>query len=267
MLESYKNLTADGIVEKLKKYLTSFKKISWKESTGSTNSDLISLIKNNSVTIPCLLGANHQYNGRGRNGKTWVDDFKSTLMFSCAFNFHESNIDLSMLPIIIGMATCESLQELSHTREIGLKWPNDIYWRNKKLSGILIEIIKNNNIVIGIGINIDNTDKLSGRIDREITSWKQIINSYLSINDFIDIIRSLSLSWLKSIKLLETCESSSIIKQFHKVDVLYGIPVTIENHDTKIHGIACGINHKGCLVVKTATDTHIAHIGNVSVKF
>lgn len=267
MIDSYKNLTASSIVEQLKGCLTIFKKISWKESTGSTNSDLLSVIRNNNSILPCLLGTKHQYNGRGRNGKTWIDDCESTLMFSCAFNLSESSIDLrNILPIIIGIATCKSLQKLSHRKDIGLKWPNDIYWRNKKLSGILIEIIKNNNIVIGIGINIDNTDKLSEKIGQNITSWKQIVDSSISSNYFIDIIKSLALTWLESISLLEKYELSSVVRQFNKVDVLYGRPVTIESHSSKLHGIAYGINNKGHLVVKTLTDTHIVHLGNVSVK-
>ncbi|AGF48662.1 BirA family transcriptional regulator, biotin operon repressor [Candidatus Kinetoplastibacterium oncopeltii TCC290E] len=267
MIDSYKNLTVNSIVEQLKEYLKSFKKISWKESTGSTNSDLISLTRDNNSKLPCLLGARHQYNGRGRNGKIWIDDCESTLMFSCAFNLSKSTKDLSILPIIIGIATCESLQKLSNKKDIGLKWPNDIYWKNKKLSGILIEIIKNNHIVIGIGINIDNNDKLSERIDQDITSWKQIVDSPISSNDFINIIKSLALSWLRSLILLEKYELSSIIRKFHKIDVLYGRTVTIESHDSKLNGIAYGINSKGHLVVKTLNDTHVVHLGNVSVKF
>ncbi|AGF49389.1 BirA family transcriptional regulator, biotin operon repressor [Candidatus Kinetoplastibacterium galatii TCC219] len=266
-MDSYKNLTIGGIVKQLEKYLTSFKKISWKESTGSTNLDLLSLIRNNNSSLPCLLGTNHQYNGRGRNGKIWIDDFESTLMFSCAFNLSVSRIDLSILPIIIGIATCKSLQKLSNRKDIGLKWPNDIYWKNKKLAGILIEIIKNNNIVIGIGINIDITDKLSEKIDQNITSWKQIVDSPVSSDNFINIIQSLSLSWLKFINLLGNNKLPSVIRQFHNVDILYGKSVTIESHNSSTCGIACGINNKGHLIVKTINDTHTVHLGNVSVKF
>jgi len=101
-------------------------------------------------TEPTLLVAERQTAGRGRLGRPWQSAAGDSLTFSLGLPF--SPKDWSGLSLAVGLAVAESLHP-----DIGLKWPNDLWWQDRKLGGILIEAATTggrSQVVIGIGINI-----------------------------------------------------------------------------------------------------------------
>ena len=106
-----------------------------------------------------VLVANKQTNGRGRQGKKWSSpDSGNIYMTICTEN------DLSFAPasLIAGLVCINSISQLNDFIELGLKWPNDIFIKGRKVGGILAESRSSSEgfrAVLGIGINMIGTNK------------------------------------------------------------------------------------------------------------
>lgn len=95
----------------------------------------------------------NQTNGRGRFDRIWESN--QDLTFSILFKMKDYNHHL-----IAPLAVCMAVDGLGYTAKI--KWPNDIFINDKKVSGILIECVYEDNKksceIIGIGLNLTKKD-------------------------------------------------------------------------------------------------------------
>ena len=139
-------------------------------------------IKHNTMVI-----AKEQFNGKGRFDRNWISQIGglyATYLIKKKMIVNESKY----YSMIACLSTLEVIRQ-NTLSNIYIKWPNDIYYSNKKISGILCESIfdeENINylkgIIIGIGININNTqNKFNNRI-----SIMEINNKQLNINQIIN---------------------------------------------------------------------------------
>lgn len=115
----------------------------------STNSELMRRVRQGSAE-PQLLVAAHQTAGRGRLGREWASAPGQGLTFSLSLPLAPR--EWSGLSLVVGLSLAQSLHP-----QIGLKWPNDLWWNDRKLGGILIETAalgEARHVVIGVGLNI-----------------------------------------------------------------------------------------------------------------
>jgi BirA family biotin operon repressor/biotin-[acetyl-CoA-carboxylase] ligase len=95
--------------------------------------------------------------GRGRRGRSWLAPFGTGICMSLRWQFAEAPPTFSALSLAVGVATVNAFRRLG-IEGVGLKWPNDLIWQNRKLGGILIEMRGESagpaSVVIGIGINM-----------------------------------------------------------------------------------------------------------------
>lgn len=111
-------------------------------------------------TSPCLLVAEQQTDGRGRQGRGWQSSPGRSLTFSLALALHPS--EWAGLSLAVGVALADALDPPPQAPRIGLKWPNDLWLidspgRGRKLGGILIETVAVGDkrmAVVGIGLNV-----------------------------------------------------------------------------------------------------------------
>ncbi len=117
-------------------------------------------------TEPCLLVAEQQTQGRGRQGKTWHSALGASLTFSLSLPLAPA--DWSGLSLAVGLALAESLDppQPGQAPRLGIKWPNDLLLLDdsgnssrigRKLGGILIETVPvgdSRRVVVGIGLNL-----------------------------------------------------------------------------------------------------------------
>ncbi|BBM87864.1 biotin--[acetyl-CoA-carboxylase] ligase [Candidatus Uabimicrobium amorphum] len=100
--------------------------------------------------------ANAQSRGRGRYGRTWESQAKNIyISFSIKNPFVNDIVTLNFyLGVMLYRAVIHSFPEIE--KNLTLKWPNDLYFNDKKLAGILIENVDNELrwIVVGMGINV-----------------------------------------------------------------------------------------------------------------
>tara|TARA_B100001093_G_C26708872_1_gene962525 strand:+ start:381 stop:1106 length:726 start_codon:yes stop_codon:yes gene_type:complete len=100
-----------------------------------------------------------QTQGHGRYGRVWQGDEGNLYTSTLLRPQNISQEKIGLISMAAGLAVYETIKPYIHGQSIQIKWPNDILVEDKKISGILIEAIRdeNNNIsgfIIGVGINI-----------------------------------------------------------------------------------------------------------------
>jgi len=120
----------------------------------STNAELMRRARSGAAA-PTLLIAERQTQGRGRLGRVWhVHDPVAALTFSLLLPLAPQ--DWSGLSLAVGLSLATSLHP-----QVGVKWPNDLWWQDRKLGGILIETVVQGAqpqaprpVVVGVGLNL-----------------------------------------------------------------------------------------------------------------
>lgn len=125
--------------------------------TGSTNDDLLEAGKRG-APHGTGLAARAQTAGRGRRGHKW-DSTVGNLLLSIVLRPCVNPAKFSGLAAVSGLAVLKALEAQGLANEIGLKWPNDLVARGRKLGGILVEAARDNEgkpfAVCGIGVNVN----------------------------------------------------------------------------------------------------------------
>ena len=146
-------------------------KLIWRDSSGSTNIELIQLAQAESLPDFTVLVTADQQAGRGRAGRVWETPSGTALAISVLLRPRlESQADLAKLgwlPLLAGLAMTECVQGILPGRAgIGVKWPNDVLISDQKVSGVLSELVPLNAaneasqfgqgmaVVVGAGINL-----------------------------------------------------------------------------------------------------------------
>jgi len=120
------------------------------ELVGSTNTVAKELAVDGAPS-GTVVTASEQSAGRGRADRVWTAPAGAALLYSAILR----PLDLShlLLPLAVPLAVCEACEALAPVR-CRIKWPNDVWVEERKLSGILIEARPPEWAVIGIGINL-----------------------------------------------------------------------------------------------------------------
>ena len=154
----------------------------------STNNYMKSLIKDLQPEEGSVVVADFQTGGRGQMGNGWNAEKGKNLLFSLLI--YPDNVlanEQFIISRIASLAVKNTLDQF--TDDIRIKWPNDIYWKDKKIAGMLIENdIRGRNIVnsvIGIGINI-NQEVFPDELPNPV-SLKQITGSEQDRDYILDI--------------------------------------------------------------------------------
>lgn len=132
--------------------------------TDSTSNYLKELLSRTEVEEGTIVFADFQTAGKGQRGNSWESEAKKNLLFSIVFYPDTVRAgEQFVISQIVSLAVVKFLEK--YTDDITIKWPNDIYWKEKKICGILIENTLNGDKIIesvcGIGININQTEYVS----------------------------------------------------------------------------------------------------------
>jgi BirA family biotin operon repressor/biotin-[acetyl-CoA-carboxylase] ligase len=105
-----------------------------------------------------VVWAEYQTAGRGCGTNRWESEREKNLTFSMLIHPKELPATKQFhISMAISLAICEAIGQ--YIGDVSIKWPNDIYWRNGKIGGILIENTLKGNIImesiIGIGLNVN----------------------------------------------------------------------------------------------------------------
>ena len=130
------------------------------DEISSTNDWLMSRLSNQKFHEGTVVFASVQTSGKGQRGSKWFSQSFKSLTFSVLLKpSFLSPIHAFDLSICVALALSDSLNKLRSGFKI--KWPNDIYYQDKKIAGVLIENQMNQfvyqNAVVGIGLNVNQS--------------------------------------------------------------------------------------------------------------
>ncbi|MBT8722631.1 biotin--[acetyl-CoA-carboxylase] ligase [Bacteroides uniformis] len=195
-------------------------KILKEETVTSTNDRLAELCQEKEIKEFTTLMAEYQTAGKGQRGNSWESEYGKNLTFSTVF-YPQTIAPASqfILSMAVASAIRTALAHYVHADCLQIKWPNDIYWKDKKIVGILIENdLTGSQIsqsIVGIGININQeefhssapnpvslrqiTQKETDRMEVLNSVLEHIINLYSRIeNRETDIITKIQEYYLKA---------------------------------------------------------------------
>ncbi|MCL1943172.1 MAG: biotin--[acetyl-CoA-carboxylase] ligase [Candidatus Azobacteroides sp.] len=178
--------------------------------TTSTNRYLQDLSQVEKLMEGTSVLALYQTAGRGHDRNRWESERGKNVLLSSIFYPDVLPVTKQFyLSEITSVSILQALKEETDSfdqkaaSEFSIKWPNDIYWRDKKIAGILIEnVIENNRIkqsIIGAGINV-NQEKFVSDAPNPV-SLKQIFGMDFNIHlIFTRIIKNLHFNYIKFLK-------------------------------------------------------------------
>ncbi|MBT4694260.1 MAG: biotin--[acetyl-CoA-carboxylase] ligase, partial [Planctomycetaceae bacterium] len=225
----------------------------------STNTAALGRLANQTAKLPSVLVTECQTAGRGRGSHVWFSTGGS-LTFSVSYDFSPmQQKDVPVVALVTGISIAEVLETIVgsvNPEAIQLKWPNDVYLRDKKLGGILIEsaATQPTQLVIGIGLNINNSLK---------TAPADISTTGIAITDATDTTHNLedllvlllnqldkNFSLLKSKQLdISTLRNSRSMLNHSDISIVIG---ETDQQPRSYQGRCCGVASDGALLIEIA---------------
>jgi len=129
--------------------ITQYWRVSVVDVTASTQNDLAQLVREGKARPGDVITANYQSAGRGRMSRTFEAPKNSALLFSFVITPKRNKDDWGWIALMAGASVAQSLNKFNAK----VKWPNDVLINEKKVCGLIAEIV-GENVVIGIGINV-----------------------------------------------------------------------------------------------------------------
>ncbi len=216
-------------------------------TVDSTNDYLLRLAHRQQV-IACF--AEQQTAGKGQRGKRWLSPPNGQIYFSVLWPFNKSPAAIMGLSLAVGVGVAQALRNYGVTQRIAVKWPNDVYYENQKLAGILVETTPGTqgfcNAVIGIGINLYLRPEQATEIDQPWASLHQIIQKDIERNHFAGILLN---EIILALGKFSTGGLTTFLAEWRTLDYLYGKQVTVTSAQQTLTGIMNGISENGELLL------------------
>ena len=207
----------------------------------------------NSEPVPegTVIMAENQYQGRGQLESTWHAEPGKNLTFSLylkpSFLLPAEQFILNMA---ISLALCKSLQELTGDG-LSIKWPNDIYYQDKKIGGMLIESTLSGNTikscVIGIGINVNQQVFEAGLLD-SAGSIHQILHRDVNLVELLaQICSQIEAAYLK----IRNGNYEGLREEYLKQLYQFNLKTRYRQNGEIIEGEIIDVSERGLLSMKT----------------
>ncbi|WP_299704660.1 biotin--[acetyl-CoA-carboxylase] ligase [uncultured Pontibacter sp.] len=219
----------------------------------STNSEAQQLLIKNKATEGCVVLTDEQTRGRGQRGNSWEaapgKNITLSVILSPVFLAVRHQFYLNMA---VSLAVLDLLREQG-LEQAQVKWPNDLYFEDKKLGGILIEnTVTSHSLqhsIVGIGLNVNQLHFGIGTA----TSLAAVVGTQLDVKRLVA-------------RLLELLEKRYLELRSGKVDKLkyeylralyrYQEPHDYQVGQEKVRGCIMGVDEDGRLALEVAGELH-----------
>ncbi len=230
----------------------------------STNQYLLERVDSLQSGSVCI--AEYQGKGRGRRGREWVSPFGSNLYMSMFWRLDAGMAAAMGLSLVVGVAVVEALQEVG-IEGVKLKWPNDLYYQDKKLAGILVEMSGQAgaaaNLVIGMGMNLMMPAQTPG-ITQPWTSVEEILQGRSFDRNQLAVALVNALHQVLSD--YELHGMNHFVERWNPLDNFLGRKVKLLMGEREIVGIERGINEQGAVLLETEQGIEAFIGGEISLR-
>ena len=135
--------------------------IIYKPVCASTNSCAAQYLAQKDLSDGTVIITDHQYQGRGQRGHAWYSEPGQNLTFSVVLYPTFLSTQQSFALNIVANLAIQHVLALYVPSGLCIKWPNDVYYQNKKIGGVLVENVagkrKLKTSIMGIGLNVNQT--------------------------------------------------------------------------------------------------------------
>jgi BirA family biotin operon repressor/biotin-[acetyl-CoA-carboxylase] ligase len=213
-----------------------------------------------------VLAVELQTAGRGRMGRVWHSGLGDALTFSLLWRFEKGLNDLSGLSLAVGVAIIRALRGLGIDMA-QLKWPNDVLASNGKLAGVLLEaqgdMLGPSAVVIGVGMNYRMPTQNSAKvIAQPVSALDELCDELPSRNR---LLANLLLALADVLDEFAQNGFGGLHAEWQQYHAHQDKPIVLQQMDGRtISGIACGVNERGEIVLKTAQGVQYFNAGEVT---
>ena len=228
--------------------------------TDSTNRAVRDLAKEGAPQGTVVL-AEEQTAGVGRMGRSFFSPKGSGLYFSLLLRPDTKGFDASRVTVAAAVAVAEAVEQVLGL-SLSVKWVNDLYFRGKKVCGILAQggtDGKDFYCVLGIGLNVFAPREGFGVLD-------SIAGALLDTPPCQEQKIALEDAVLERFSYWYQGEFSACIREYRRRCFLIGKVVTVVQGDRRFRGEVCGIGEGGELLVAEGEQTHAFSSGEIGLE-
>jgi len=206
-------------------------------------------MKENFANLPAwtVVVAENQTMGRGRHGRLWLAPKGKNLCFNillCAENLKPEYYAPTTQIAAITLAAI--LREKGI--EASIKWPNDILVKRHKICGIISELLPDQRISLGIGLNVNTEKSDFANLDRLATSV------YIETGKIFDknaILQEFLHKFKANFETLREKGLEPFIEEWKKMGCFTGHKAKIVDEGFVLEGIIEAVNNDGSLLFRT----------------
>ena len=228
-----------------------------KKTTESTNKEAKELFLKNRKNV--LVIAEEQTAGRGRFDRKFSSPEGKGIYMSLAFSVSDFFKEFSYITPFAAVAVSQAIRKIYHV-EPKIKWVNDVYINNKKVCGILSEIVfcqsQPDFVIVGIGVNVhkytfeDELKQIATSIENEcefVSSRNKLVSEIVNV-------------------FLSMKDNETILGEYRKNSLIIGKNVTVYSGNDVFEAYVEDIDKNANLVVRTDFGKRTINAGEVSIK-
>jgi BirA family biotin operon repressor/biotin-[acetyl-CoA-carboxylase] ligase len=195
-----------------------------------------------------------QHAGRGRLGRRWIAPFGGSLAMSLGWTCSDVVRTLPALSLGVGVAVARALVRAG-AEAISLKWPNDIWFRDRKLGGVLIELRAEAggaaHVVIGVGLNVSLPEDARREIEASGVAVAALTDTCKTLPSRNLVAGAILDELLSMLVQYERFGFSAFRDAWTALDALRDRQAQVVVGGTVILGVARGVDSDGALILET----------------
>jgi len=228
----------------------------------STNIYAMNQVKTNMAGHGAAFLAQKQWAGKGQMGKVWEAESGQNILLSVVLDpkklvFNGSELEPSIVSMLIAVG-CFNFFITYAGDETRIKWPNDIYWRDRKAAGILIENSFRGPIwqwsVAGMGVNINQTEFGTGL--QKAVSLKQMTGKTFQVPA---LAKELCSHIEAALQMVVDKGPGTLLALYNNALYKKGEQVQLDIEGKKITATICRVLSNGHLEIETENGSKQSH--------
>jgi BirA family transcriptional regulator, biotin operon repressor / biotin---[acetyl-CoA-carboxylase] ligase len=184
------------------------------DTVDSTNNYAMAKVRAGMAKHGMAIFAREQTAGKGQRGKSWQTQPGHNIAMSLIIDTNTLRTDQQFyLSMLVALGVNDFIKEYTDG-ETAIKWPNDLYWRDRKAGGILFETVFKGTAwkwaVAGIGININQT-----RFDKLLPNPVSLSQITGKTYDVIALAKQLYHFVIKRVEGLATVKADKVAQEYN----------------------------------------------------
>lgn len=196
-----------------------------------------------------LIVAEEQTAGRGRQERRWHSEKGKNLLFSLILKPPFAQEKIHLLPFAAALGTADAVEAESGC-SVECKWPNDLLIARKKMAGILIEtIVQDESVksaIVGIGVNVNQT-VFPREVGHKATSLR--LHSSREI-DRVRLLCAILEEIERRCEQLQQFPLQLLLDEWKQRATMFGSTITLLEHSSHVRATAIDLAPNGALVIQ-----------------